>query len=689
VTGATATYSYNPDSQVTGISYGSGKDSQSFGYDPQHRLTSDTLKTSSGTAMASESYGYNADSEVTSENTTGLAGAASNTYTYDEAGRLASWNNGSTATAYGYDKNGNLTQSGSKTYTYDARDELAGDGTSSYAYTARGTPSAEPGAAGGTLAASFDAYGDQMTAGTRAYAYDALGRLTGDTVAGGPSYAFTYAGSSGALASDGFSTYTWDPSGSVLAGTGTAGGGTSGVQALTDAHTNLVGQFTAAGTSVSGSKAYDPWGTVTATTGTVSGLLGYQSAWSDAASGKDLMGARWYDPGAGDFTSRDTVAVSPDPDPAAGNPFAYAADEPLDLTDPSGHMVVNLPSDYGSTPEQSHAVITTAQQAAARAGALAQAQKQATALEAAAKKTKTAAAVKAAAAAEARAQTAAAALKVSVAAKAAAAKAQTAAAKAAAARAAQAAKTQLANQNAKAQKTAALNAQITKQQRLAQQVDDRIPADKPAPVNSQGPAYAPGCSSRLLQLGACPSESQLAGSTPAQVKQSLKGAGLVLASTVPVGDIIGLVGAGSAVPAARTVALDADTLVKFRTPAVQAALKAGDRLVATPNVVSELVNSVGVKDVANFLGVRGVEAVDSVPGASVPASALRNIMDALVPGAQGNAGDALNIAEAAGIDPDLFLTNDVRTIGKAFGLGGSIDIPFSGGIKLPFQVVLP
>ena len=184
MTGATAAYSYNADSLVSGICYGSGKDSQSFGYDSRHRLTSDALKTSSGTAVASVSYGYNADSEVTSETTAGLAGAASSTYTYDEAGRLTSWNNGSTTTGYGYDSNGNLTQSGSKAYTYDARDELTGDGTGSYAYTARGTSSAEPGP-GGPLAVTSDAYGDQATAGTRAYAYDALGLLAGDTAPGG------------------------------------------------------------------------------------------------------------------------------------------------------------------------------------------------------------------------------------------------------------------------------------------------------------------------------------------------------------------------------------------------------------------------------------------------------------------------------------------------------------------------
>ncbi len=334
--GTTATYTYNPDSQVSQVSYGTGNDTQSFGYDGQHRLTSDTLKTSSGTTVASVGYGYNADGEITSQTTASLAGPSSNTYTYDEAGRLTSWNNGTTTTAYGYDGNGNLTQDGAKTYTYDARDELTSDGVNSYTYTARGTPSSES-SLSGTIAVSFDAYGDQATAGTRSYTYDALGRLTADTpTAGGGGYQFSYAGSTGTIASDGVSTYTWDPSGSMLAGVGAAGGG-SGVLALTNAHGDVLGQFAASGTAVSGSQSYDPWGKVTATTGTSQGLLGYQSAWSDPASGKDLMGARWYAPGSGDFTSADTVQVSPDPDPAAGNPFAYAGDEPLDVADPSGH----------------------------------------------------------------------------------------------------------------------------------------------------------------------------------------------------------------------------------------------------------------------------------------------------------------------------------------------------------------
>ena len=47
------------------------------------------------------------------------------------------------------------------------------------------------------------------------------------------------------------------------------------------------------------------------------------------------------------------------------------------------------------------------------------------------------------------------------------------------------------------------------------------------PVQPSSPAFAPGCSGRLLMMGACPSERGLAGTTPDQVKQSLIGAAWV------------------------------------------------------------------------------------------------------------------------------------------------------------------
>ncbi|HEY4867306.1 MAG TPA: RHS repeat-associated core domain-containing protein, partial [Candidatus Dormibacteraeota bacterium] len=237
--------------------------------------------------------------------------------------------------------NGNRTQSGSHTFSYDARDQLTSDGTSSYSYTARGTLASVSGP-GGTAAFSSDAFGQAITQAGQTYAYDALGRAVTDTGAAGTT-AFSYSGTSTTLASDGTSTYTWDPSGTSLAGIGVAGGPQSaGVLALTDGHTDVVGQFTASGTSLSGSATYDPLGNVTTSAG-MAGRLGYQSAWTDTANGRVNMNSRWYSPAAGQFTSRDTAAVSPVPDSAAANPFAYAADNPLTGTDPTGHMRVQLP----------------------------------------------------------------------------------------------------------------------------------------------------------------------------------------------------------------------------------------------------------------------------------------------------------------------------------------------------------
>jgi RHS repeat-associated protein len=338
-TSTTATYSYNSDSLVTGISYGSGADSQSLGYNNLQELTSDTLRTSSGTTVASAGYGYDLDGQITSEDTTNLAGPSSNTYSYDEAGRLTSWNNGSTTTDYGYDSNGNLTQDGSKTYSYDARDELTSNGTSSYLYTANGTLSTQN-SSSGTVNSSFDAYGDQVTAGTVAYDYDASGRMTSATYAPGESFQFSYVGSTQSMASDGTDGYAWDPSGSSLVGTNVTGGSaSSGVQVLTDTHGDVIGQFGPSSTSLDGSIGYDPWGNVTGYDGTVQGQLGFQSGWTDPDTGNVAMGARWYNSSNGDFTSRDTAQVSPDPDPASANPFAYAGDEPLDQSDPTGHLV--------------------------------------------------------------------------------------------------------------------------------------------------------------------------------------------------------------------------------------------------------------------------------------------------------------------------------------------------------------
>jgi RHS repeat-associated protein len=326
-TGVTLTYGYNTQSQVSSIGYGAGGDNRSFGYDYEHRLTSDVLKTAAGTTVASIGYGYDANDNVTSKTTTGFAGAASNTYTYDFADRLLSWNNGATTVDYGYDASGNRTRVGANVYTYDARDQLTSDGTNSYTYTARGTLKTQSSAAGGTVQSTSDAYGQAITQATQTYAYDALGRVVTGNAA-----TFSYSGLDNTIAGDGTSRYSRDPASGLV---GIATGSTS-VLGYTDQHTDVVGDFTATGSALAGSTAYDPLGNVL-TTANQAGSLGFQSGWTDRVTGRVDMAARWYNPAIGQFMNKDTQAQDPVPNPAEANPFAYVDDNPMTGTDPSGH----------------------------------------------------------------------------------------------------------------------------------------------------------------------------------------------------------------------------------------------------------------------------------------------------------------------------------------------------------------
>ncbi|OLB80189.1 MAG: hypothetical protein AUI14_07560 [Actinobacteria bacterium 13_2_20CM_2_71_6] len=341
-TSAVLTYSYNNVSQPSGIAYGAGADTRSYGYDHLHRLTSDTLKTNAGSTIASITYGYDANDNETSKATVGFSGASSNTYTYDWADRLLSWNNGTATSNYAYDNSGNRTQSGTQTFAYNARNQLTTGGGSTYNYTARGTLASVV-TGGTTVTTTNDAFGQASTQGTQTYTYDAVGRVVTDATSGGGTRTFAYTGAANELASDGTSTYSRGPAGGLDA----VKTGASGVLAWTDLHTDLVGQFTATGTSLAGSATYGPLGTSVSSSG-MTGGLGYQSAFTESSNGRVNMAARWYNPTTGQFDSRDTVANNPTPNSANANGYVYATDNPLTGTDPTGHM--KQPIEGGSPP---------------------------------------------------------------------------------------------------------------------------------------------------------------------------------------------------------------------------------------------------------------------------------------------------------------------------------------------------
>ena len=64
----------------------------------------------------------------------------------------------------------------------------------------------------------------------------------------------------------------------------------------------------------------------------------YQGDYTDGTTGLVHMGARWYDPSTGTFTTNDTLNGAPLPITADGNPYSYTTGNPLTQTDPSGHL---------------------------------------------------------------------------------------------------------------------------------------------------------------------------------------------------------------------------------------------------------------------------------------------------------------------------------------------------------------
>jgi RHS repeat-associated protein len=341
LTGATLTYAYNKDSQPASIGYsigGANGPVQSFGYDGLQRLTSDTVTSVSGATLAAQSYGYDPAGNMTSQSTGGQLGSSSATYAYDKAGRLASSTIGGTTAQYAYDGDGNLTQSGGTTYAYNGQDQVtsaaASAGTTSYAYTLNGALASITAPNGAVQSYTTDAYGQAATApGGVGYGYDALGRLVTRTV-GSSTTQMSYLGASATLASDGSRDYTWDPSGQMTA---TQVPGNTGFTVMNDAHGDLTATFspTASAAGLAGHAAYAPYGTPAATGYRPD--IGFQADYTDPSTSLTMMGARWYNPGTGSFTTTDVIDGMPLPATIDGNPYAYTSGDPLTETDPTGH----------------------------------------------------------------------------------------------------------------------------------------------------------------------------------------------------------------------------------------------------------------------------------------------------------------------------------------------------------------
>ena len=81
--------------------------------------------------------------------------------------------------------------------------------------------------------------------------------------------------------------------------------------------------------TVEATMSFDPYGNAAGTTGTATTPLGYDGQYTNADTGLIYLRARSYDPGTAQFMSEDALSG------LTSEPYGYANDNPLNLTDPS------------------------------------------------------------------------------------------------------------------------------------------------------------------------------------------------------------------------------------------------------------------------------------------------------------------------------------------------------------------
>lgn len=81
---------------------------------------------------------------------------------------------------------------------------------------------------------------------------------------------------------------------------------------------------------------YDAYGNTTKSNNTLNNPYQYNAEYTDSSTGLQYLRARYYDSSQGRFTTKDTLLGSTDK-PITRNLYTYCGNNPLNITDPSGH----------------------------------------------------------------------------------------------------------------------------------------------------------------------------------------------------------------------------------------------------------------------------------------------------------------------------------------------------------------
>jgi RHS repeat-associated protein len=333
----TTSFAYDPDSNLKTITYPtSTSDVDSFAYENNDALE-ETKMTKGVETLASLIYTRDKDTQLTKSTNKGVPGEEKLSYSYDENSRLTK----GAGIAYSYDNANNPTKIGSATYAYNAADELETATVSkktadTYTYNEAGQRTKTTPSTGPATSYGYDQAGN-LTSVTRpkegetpaiedSYTYDGEGLRTSQTISSTSYLTWDAAASLPLLLNDGANSYIYGPEGLPVESISSEGK----VEYLHHDQQGSTRVITGSTGSIEGTFTYDGYGNLIGHTGTVTTPLGYDAQYTTPDTNLIYMRARTYDPTTAQFLSRDPLAA------ITGEPYSYAADDPMDLADPSG-----------------------------------------------------------------------------------------------------------------------------------------------------------------------------------------------------------------------------------------------------------------------------------------------------------------------------------------------------------------
>jgi RHS repeat-associated protein len=345
----TTTFGWSVNGQLSSQADPNGV-AESRHYDADGQTT-DIADAASGPNLAEYSYSYDAAGELTSIGTSDPSTTATNTrtYAYDANNQLTTVTQAGNSSAYAATSAGELTATADGgALAYNDAQELTGNTptsapATSFTYDGNGSRTNSTTAADGTTPAvstsyTYDPQGNLAgvtlpgtSPASVAYISDGDGlrqsRTTGSTTT---NFVWDVSGGLPLLIDDGTHSYLYGPSSAPLAQIDDSSGVTQYLHGDNIGSTRLI---TDASGTVVATIEYDPYGILAGHTGTAASQIGYSGNWTDPDSGLVYLRARDYDPSTGQFLTVDPAVDT------TGQPYAYVANDPLTLTDPTGLCV--------------------------------------------------------------------------------------------------------------------------------------------------------------------------------------------------------------------------------------------------------------------------------------------------------------------------------------------------------------